>query len=164
MDRSRRERLTKAVEQAERELDAATTRTTINAAAAKLQRARAELKRLDAAPSERPKRRSRQSPPKPQKSYSRSASRQSPAFPGRGALPDYYRSIRGASFAMDAQSETQWQCQAAPGYEAPSHPGARHGPCQAESGHESRYVRFPAVSAASPSAADIRSGGLEGST
>jgi hypothetical protein len=45
----------KALREAERELDAATTRTALNAAAKKLQRAKAELKQLEAA--ERPKRR-----------------------------------------------------------------------------------------------------------
>jgi hypothetical protein len=50
------ERLTKAVENAERELDAAKTLTTLNAAAKKLQRARAELKVLEAEAAERPKR------------------------------------------------------------------------------------------------------------
>jgi hypothetical protein len=47
---------TKALQEAERELDAATTRTTLNAAARELQRAKAELKRLDAEPAERPRR------------------------------------------------------------------------------------------------------------
>jgi hypothetical protein len=46
---------TKQLEEAKRELDAARTRTTLNAAARKLQQARAELKRLDA--EEQPKRR-----------------------------------------------------------------------------------------------------------
>jgi hypothetical protein len=40
------------------------------------------------------------------------------------------------------------------GYKPPARPGGRHGRCQAGSGRESRYVRFPAVTAASPSAAD----------
>jgi hypothetical protein len=35
-------------------------------------------------------------------------------------------------------------------YGPPSHPGTRHGRCQAETGRESRYVCFPAISAASP--------------
>jgi hypothetical protein len=48
---------TKQLQEAERELDAATTRTTINAAARKLQAARAELTRLDE--QEKPKRPSR---------------------------------------------------------------------------------------------------------
>jgi hypothetical protein len=43
----RRERLTKAVEEAERELDAAKTLTALNAAAKKLQRARAELRAFE---------------------------------------------------------------------------------------------------------------------
>ena len=41
-----------ALQEAERELEAATKRTTVNAAAKKLQRARAELKRLEAEPAE----------------------------------------------------------------------------------------------------------------
>jgi hypothetical protein len=49
------ERLAKAVEEAERELDDARTLIALNAAAKKLQRARAELKALDA--EEKPKRR-----------------------------------------------------------------------------------------------------------
>jgi hypothetical protein len=48
---------TKQLEEAERELDAARTLTALNAAAKKLQRARAELKAL-AEPAERSKRRS----------------------------------------------------------------------------------------------------------
>ena len=40
------------------------------------------------------------------------------------------------------------------GYGPPSRHGARHDRCQAESSRESRYVCFPAISAASPSAAD----------
>jgi hypothetical protein len=48
---------TKQLQEAERELEAATTRPTINAAAKKLYQARAELKRLEAEPKERPKRR-----------------------------------------------------------------------------------------------------------
>ena len=51
-----REFWTKALEEAERELDAATTRTMISAAARKVMRARAELKRLEAEPADRPKR------------------------------------------------------------------------------------------------------------
>jgi hypothetical protein len=51
-----REFWTKALQETERELDAATTRTTINAAARKVMRARAELKRLEAEPADRPKR------------------------------------------------------------------------------------------------------------
>jgi hypothetical protein len=47
---------TKALQQAERELEAATTRTEVNAAATKLQRARAELKALEVV--QKPKRRS----------------------------------------------------------------------------------------------------------
>ena len=43
-----RKQLIQAVEEAERELDAARGRTALNAAAQKLQQARAELKRLDA--------------------------------------------------------------------------------------------------------------------
>jgi hypothetical protein len=39
---------TKTLREAERELEAATTRTAVNAAAKELQRARAELKALDA--------------------------------------------------------------------------------------------------------------------
>jgi hypothetical protein len=53
----RRERLEKAVEEAERELDAARTLTALNAAAKKLQLARSELKALEA--EEKPKRPSR---------------------------------------------------------------------------------------------------------
>jgi hypothetical protein len=48
------ERLTKAIEEAERELDAAKTLTALNAAAKKLQRARSDLKALEA--EEKPKR------------------------------------------------------------------------------------------------------------
>jgi hypothetical protein len=50
--------LSEAVRTAERELEAATTRTAVNAAAKKLLRARAELKQLGAEPAEEPKRRS----------------------------------------------------------------------------------------------------------
>jgi predicted O-methyltransferase YrrM len=52
-----RGRLTKAVEEAERELDAARTLTALNAAKKKLQRARSELKALETESAERPKRR-----------------------------------------------------------------------------------------------------------
>jgi hypothetical protein len=48
-----RERLTKQLQEAERELDAARTLPALNAAAKKLQRVRAELKALEA--EERPK-------------------------------------------------------------------------------------------------------------
>jgi hypothetical protein len=48
---------TKKLRDAQAELDTARTRTEVNAAAKKLQRAKAELKALEAA--ERPKRRSR---------------------------------------------------------------------------------------------------------
>jgi hypothetical protein len=44
--------------EAERELDAATRRSDVDAAAKKLQRAKAELKALEDVPAERPKRRS----------------------------------------------------------------------------------------------------------
>jgi hypothetical protein len=44
---------TKALREAERELEAATTRTAVNAAAKKLQRAKAELKQLKETPTER---------------------------------------------------------------------------------------------------------------
>lgn len=54
-----RARLEKQLEQAERELDAATGRTALNAAARKLQRARAELKQLDEASSALPATRAR---------------------------------------------------------------------------------------------------------
>ena len=50
-----REYWTKELREAERELDAAIGRTALNAAARKLQRARAELKRLEAEPAKRPK-------------------------------------------------------------------------------------------------------------
>jgi prefoldin subunit 5 len=50
-----RERLTKQLQEAERELDAARTLPALNAAAKKLQRVRAELKALEA--EEKPKRR-----------------------------------------------------------------------------------------------------------
>jgi hypothetical protein len=53
-----REYWTKALREAERELEAAITRTAVNAAAKKLQRAKAELKALGAEPTKRPKRRS----------------------------------------------------------------------------------------------------------
>ena len=53
----RRARLIKALEEAERELDAAKTLPALNAAAKKLQRARAELKALEDGPAEQPKRR-----------------------------------------------------------------------------------------------------------
>jgi hypothetical protein len=49
---------TKELREAEAELEAATRRSDVNAAASKLQRARAELKRLEAEAAERPKRRS----------------------------------------------------------------------------------------------------------
>ena len=52
-----REYWTKQLQEAERELDAAIGRTALNAAARKLQRARAELKRLEAEPANRPKQR-----------------------------------------------------------------------------------------------------------
>jgi hypothetical protein len=52
-----RERLTKAVDEGERELDAAKMLSAVNAAAKKLQRARAELKTFEAEVAERPKRR-----------------------------------------------------------------------------------------------------------
>jgi hypothetical protein len=48
---------TKQLREAERELDAATRRSDVNAAAKRLQRARAELKRLEAQAAERLKRR-----------------------------------------------------------------------------------------------------------
>jgi hypothetical protein len=47
---------TKALREAERELEAATTRTAVNAAATTLQRAKAELKQLEMEPSEQTKR------------------------------------------------------------------------------------------------------------
>jgi hypothetical protein len=47
----------KQLREAEAELDAARTRSALDAAAKKLQRAKAELKRLEAEPAERPKRR-----------------------------------------------------------------------------------------------------------
>jgi hypothetical protein len=47
---------TKVLQEAEQELEAATTRTAVNAAAKKLQRARAELKQLGAGQAEEPKR------------------------------------------------------------------------------------------------------------
>jgi hypothetical protein len=47
----------KELREAEAELEAATRRSEVNAAAARLQRAKAELKRLDAEKAERPKRR-----------------------------------------------------------------------------------------------------------
>jgi hypothetical protein len=46
----------KELQQAEQELQAAARLSEVNAAARKLQRARAELRRLDAEPDERPKR------------------------------------------------------------------------------------------------------------
>jgi hypothetical protein len=49
---------TKALREAERELEAATTRTAVNTAAKKLQRAKAELKALEAEKADRPKRKS----------------------------------------------------------------------------------------------------------
>jgi hypothetical protein len=48
---------TKTLRQAEAELEVATTRSAVNAAAKKLQRAKAELKALDSEAAERPKRR-----------------------------------------------------------------------------------------------------------
>ena len=48
----------KALREAERELDAATTRTALDAAAKKLMRAKAELKHLEIEAAQRPKRRS----------------------------------------------------------------------------------------------------------
>ena len=45
---------TKALREAERELDAATTRTAVNAATKKVMRAKAELKQLEDIPAERP--------------------------------------------------------------------------------------------------------------
>jgi hypothetical protein len=48
---------TKAIREAEQELEAATTLTAVNAAAKKLQRAKAELKALEVESIERPKRR-----------------------------------------------------------------------------------------------------------
>jgi hypothetical protein len=47
---------TKKLRDAEAELEAATTRTTVNAAARKLQRAKAELEELEIEPAEMPKR------------------------------------------------------------------------------------------------------------
>jgi hypothetical protein len=52
-----REYWTKQLREAERELDAATRRSDVNAAAKRLQRAKAQLKRLEAEAAERPKRR-----------------------------------------------------------------------------------------------------------
>jgi hypothetical protein len=52
-----REYWTRQLREAEDELDAATRRSNVNAAAAKLQRARAALKALEAEAAERPKRR-----------------------------------------------------------------------------------------------------------
>jgi hypothetical protein len=48
---------TRKLREAEAELDEAKTRTALDAAAAKLQRAKAELKRLEAEQAEKPKRR-----------------------------------------------------------------------------------------------------------
>jgi hypothetical protein len=53
-----REYWTKQLREAEAELEAATRRSDVNAAAKRLQRAKAELKRLEAESAERPKRRS----------------------------------------------------------------------------------------------------------
>jgi hypothetical protein len=50
-----REYWTRQLREAEAELEAATRRSDVNAAAARLQRARAELKRLEAEAAERPK-------------------------------------------------------------------------------------------------------------
>jgi hypothetical protein len=52
-----RNRLQQELEEAEHELDAATRLSDVKAAAARLQRAKAELALLDAEPPERPKRR-----------------------------------------------------------------------------------------------------------
>jgi hypothetical protein len=52
-----REYWTRQLREAEAELEAATRRSDVNAAAAKLQRAKAALKRLEAEAAERPKRR-----------------------------------------------------------------------------------------------------------
>jgi hypothetical protein len=51
-----REYWTKALREAEQELEAATTRTAVNAAAKKLQRTKAELKQLEAEPAGETKR------------------------------------------------------------------------------------------------------------
>jgi hypothetical protein len=53
----RRARLIKALEEAERELEAARKLPALNAAAKKLRRARTELKALEDGPAEQPKRR-----------------------------------------------------------------------------------------------------------
>ena len=53
-----REYWTKQLREAEAELEAATKRTDVDAAARKLQRAKAELKALEGKPAERPKGRS----------------------------------------------------------------------------------------------------------
>jgi hypothetical protein len=53
---SDRARLEKALADAEAELDAATTLTAVKAAAKRLQRAKAELKELEADAAERPRR------------------------------------------------------------------------------------------------------------
>jgi hypothetical protein len=53
---------TEQLREIEAELDTAKTRTALNAAARKLQRTRAELKRLEAEQAERPKRPSRGGP------------------------------------------------------------------------------------------------------
>jgi hypothetical protein len=50
---------TRELRETERELDAATRRSDVNAAAKRLQRAKAQLKRLEAEAAERPKRPSR---------------------------------------------------------------------------------------------------------
>jgi hypothetical protein len=52
-----REYWQKALREAERELEAATWRSDVDAAAKKLQRAKSELKALEAKPAKRPKRR-----------------------------------------------------------------------------------------------------------
>jgi hypothetical protein len=52
-----REYWQKALREAERELEAATRRSDVDAAAKKLQRAKSELKALEAKPAKRPKRR-----------------------------------------------------------------------------------------------------------
>jgi hypothetical protein len=53
-----RDHWTRALREAERELDAATTRSAVNAAAKKLQRAKAALKALEGQTADRRKRRS----------------------------------------------------------------------------------------------------------